>query len=217
MTTRTRKANAGKYAAQMRMVQRRIGETADEFNAEQEEVMIIRRELIRRAMAHLLMVFLYRLVWAANIFGTAFVVTLVGLRASAKYDWSLTAIDYAWIAVLFQLAITLLEQHLWKTGKDYQGTWREQRDQFWHDLDKSTLVFIVCIGALDALSTAWLILMFLQSLNLPVAIPYLFATIIAVTMAMLVEPAMKKHRIKAKELMIEAGYKRKTVRILWAL
>ena len=217
MTTRTRKANAGKYAAQMRMVQRRIGETADEFNAEQEEVMIIRRELIRRAMAHLLMVFLYRLVWAANIFGTAFVVTLVGLRASTTYGWSLSAIDYAWIAVLFQLAITLLEQHLWKTGKDYQGTWREQRDQFWHDLDKSTLVFIVCIGALDALSTAWLILMFLQSLNLPVAIPYLFATIIAVTMAMLVEPAMKKHRIKAKELMIEAGYKRKTVRILWAL
>ena len=217
MTTRTRKANAGKYAAQMRFVQRRIGETADEFNAEQEEVMIIRRELIRRAMAHLLMVFLYRLVWAANIFGTAFVVTLVGLRASTTYGWSLSAIDYAWIAVLFQLAITLLEQHLWKTGKDYQGTWREQRDQFWHDLDKSTLVFIVCIGALDALSTAWLILMFLQSLNLPVAIPYLFATIIAVTMAMLVEPAMKKHRIKAKELMIEAGYKRKTVRILWAL
>lgn len=217
MTTRTRKANAGKYAAQMRLVQRRIGETADEFNAEQEEAMTIRRELTRRAMAHLLMILMYRLVWAINIFGTAFVVTIVGLRASTKYGWSLSAIDYAWLAVLFQLTITLLEQHLWKTGKDYHGTWREQRDQFWRDLDKSTLAFIVGIGALDALSTAWLILMFLQSFALPVAIPYFVATIVATTMAMLVEPAMKKHRVKAKDLMIEAGYKRKTVRLLWAL
>ena len=161
----------------------------------------------RRALAHLLMQWLYRSVWLLNLAGTIIVAVLVGQQLSLAFGLKLSRIDYAVLAVAWQLFSTFIEQHLWKTGKTYLGPYRDRVRQFWQDLDRVDVAMIVFVGVLDALPAAWLIWQVLIDISgIPVLLPYLIATVISVAMAMLTEPAIDKHRKRAKRLLAEAGY-----------
>ncbi len=120
----------------------------------------------------------------------------------------LRAIDYALIAAAYQLFITHIQQYLWRTGNAYDGTWQERGRAFWADLDKTKLSLVVFFGVTDALPTAYFVLRGSAYVwdTIPYALPYLLAVAVAVPMAMLVEPAMTKHRRAMKRLFSELGY-----------
>lgn len=171
-----------------------------------------RASVKQRAIAEALMLLLFRAVWSLNLASTVLATVLIGRAANELLLGvgrpPLADIDYALIAVLWQLFVTHIEQYLWRTGTRYTGSWREQWAAFWADLDKSRLAIVVFFGVTDALPTAWLILRGSAYVwdTMPYAIPYLAGAAIGTLMAMTVEPAMHKHRRAMKRHFSALGY-----------
>lgn len=171
----------------------------------------VRHELKHRAIAEMLMLLLFRFVWALNLAGTVITAVLIGrnlnLLLTSHGKTPLGDLDYALIAAGWQLFCTHVQQYLWRTGRSYDGAWQERLRAFWDDLDKTRLALVVVFGTLDSLPTAWLIIGVFGVLaaGSPWAIPLLTATIVSVTMAMVTEPMMTKHRRQMKAYFLELG------------
>lgn len=171
-----------------------------------------RRSIKSRAIAEALMLLMFRLVWGLNLAGTVAAAVLIGRKISTLLvsadltPWEDQ--DYAIVAAAYQVFITHVQQYLWRTGETYTGTWQERRRAFWADLDKTKLSLVVFFGTTDALPTAWFIMAFSTIVwdNAPWVLPYALAAGIAIPMAMLVEPAMTKHRRAMKRLFASIGY-----------
>ena len=171
-----------------------------------------RRGIKQRAVAEALMLLMFRMVWSLNLAGTVAAAVLVGRNVNTLLIGAgltpLGDIDYALVAAAYQLFITHIQQYLWRTGQTYSGPLVEQARTFWRDLDKTKLSLVVFFGVTDALPTAWFVLRGSTYVwdNSPWALPYLLAAGLAVPMAMLVEPAMTKHRRAMKRLFASLGY-----------